>query len=302
MAIIRIPSNPKRVGKVGAESYYVRNGEQVVRQRLNASNYGESASRSYGQQSRRARWGNLVNVYKACAAWLPKAFEFRPRKRSDYNMFMSYNVELSGVFMAKSECEAGGAVLSSYVVSQGSLRSLIQQKVTLADAPELNAMSTGLKFTAPWNNEWNNGTFSKQLIADNPVYLKDGDNIAFVEFLNEEDEYGIPRLQSWYNEFTLDTSSTDDGDVSNLLGNSQLGANNNIVWTPNNAFELQKKPTAGVVILTRRQRGGLKVSQQRVVMFDESLMQSHATDSYQEYAIRSYGLSTEVPLEPGTQS
>lgn len=301
MAIIRIPSNPKRVGKVGAESYYVRNGEQVVRQRMNASNYGENASRSYAQQSRRARWGNLVNVYKACAAWLPRAFEFRPRKRSDYNMFMAYNVELSGVFMAKGECEAGGAVLSSYVVSQGSLRSLVQGLSELPDAPDQPAMTTGLKFNGNLQSEWTNGSLSRQLLADNPVYLKNGDNIAFVEFLNEEDEFGIPRLQTWYSEFTLDTLSTDDAFASELLASAAVDVNKNLCWFPPHSFDLQKKATAGVVILTRRERGGLKVSQQRIIMFDEMLMQSHATDDYQEYAIASYGLSTEVPLEPGSQ-
>ena len=52
-------------GGAGGYTFYVRGGEQVIRQRKNNSNYGETASRTYAQMIRRIRWGNLVNVFKS---------------------------------------------------------------------------------------------------------------------------------------------------------------------------------------------------------------------------------------------
>ena len=75
MAKSRVTTNPMYTGGAGGYSFYVRKGEQVIRQRKNNSNYGASASRTYAQMIRRIKWGNLVNVFKAMRSWQPKAYD-----------------------------------------------------------------------------------------------------------------------------------------------------------------------------------------------------------------------------------
>jgi hypothetical protein len=75
MAITRVSTNPLLKGGAGGYSYYVRDGQQVVRQRKNDSNYGESARRSRAQMVRRILWGNLVNNFKAMKDWQPSAYD-----------------------------------------------------------------------------------------------------------------------------------------------------------------------------------------------------------------------------------
>mgnify|MGYP003482862565 CR=1 FL=1 len=55
MAKARVSTNPMYPGGAGGYSFYVRKSEQIVRQRKNNSNYGESASRTAAQMERRGR-------------------------------------------------------------------------------------------------------------------------------------------------------------------------------------------------------------------------------------------------------
>ena len=121
MAKARVSINPLYTGGAGGYSFYVRKDEQIVRQRKNNSNYGETASRSLAQQVRRVKWANLVNVFKACKEWIPKAYESKQGKRTDYNEFMSVNIGSARVCLTKDQAANGCAVVDAFQISKGSL-------------------------------------------------------------------------------------------------------------------------------------------------------------------------------------
>lgn len=123
MAIIKNGLSMMMRGKVGAFSYYVSETRQIVRQAQNNSNFGATATRSPGQQSRRVVWANLVNFYSGNKGWMKKAFEDLKPGVSVFNRFMQLNIPYAQVALTKQQAADKVCVLQQYQVSQGSLVS-----------------------------------------------------------------------------------------------------------------------------------------------------------------------------------
>lgn len=287
MAKARVTTNPIYEGGAGGYSFYSRLGEQIMRQRRNNSNYGEGASRSLGQQTRRVKWSNLVNFYKVNRFWMPKAFETRRRGQTDYNRFMQVNSILARYALTKAQAALGCCAVDAYVVAQGSLPSIGY----VADAPA--GYETTISVGDFSLEDATVGQFSQAVIANNDNWL-DGDNLALVLFDTSGDSESNPHTTVQYYEVTLDTTSTEefvlpiqeDGGLSILRGKVGLAA---AVASANSAF---------VFIHTRKVSGSLQVSTQRAVMTStawESLADAAAFTA----AIASYGLDVTVPLDPG---
>ena len=294
MSKVRIPINPIQVGKVGAYSMYVRDGEQIVRQRKNASNYGESASRSYLQQERRVMWQNLVNLYKVMREWQPKAYENKEAGQTDYNKFMSVNANNANVPLSKQQATDGACVVAPVFVSQGSLRPGNAQKLTATTfSPDLYIDFGTLPSVTTV------GQLS-QIIEGNNQGWMDGDNLAVVLFTNFLDVTNVPRAESYYYEMTLDKSS------STLLSAHPLGQ----LMTLSSSVDsititapasIANECVAAVCIHTRVGEGVLKVSTERIVMLGSEVITPFLTPEAKQAAIESYGLSTRVLLYPGSQ-
>lgn len=277
-------------GGAGGYSFYVRGGEQVVRQRRNNSNYGESASRSQAQMERRVKWGNLVNVYKCMSAWQPKAYEFKEPGQTDYNIFMSMNIGYTAVGLTKDMANNGCAVLMGYSVSRGSL-----PPVDRAPADAEGGLSFSVTITEAPSASTTVGQFAADIIAHNPAFQAN-DNLAFVLYINYLDNRGYPYLTSQYTEVTLNPNDTkllqsvplldrifksDDNELSFRCGASRSGE-------------------AGLAVIhTRREGGILKVSTQSVQITGEYIWDQFSYDTWIEQCILSYGLDTAVPLDPG---
>lgn len=289
MARVRIPINPLQVGKVGAYSMYVRKGEQIVRQRKNSSNYGPEASRTTLQQDRRARWGNIVNVFKALKLWQPRAWETAVNGRTDYNEFVSKNINSSRIYLTKDMCANGCAVMDAYAVSQGSLPP-IKTEWSSVD----NLFDTKIKLSeAPGPNK-TVGFVSEDIITNNPDF-QDGDNIALVFFAQHLDERNYPYLVSTYFETTLDTTSTaqlSDNEVYELISLTDTGSLS--FTTP----QSEDYTDVGFVAIHTRKNGSLKVSTQKVVMCSTAITEQFNTQAARDAAIASYGQDETVPLDP----
>lgn len=291
MAKVRIPINPKQVGKVGAYSMYVRDGEQIVRQRQNASNYGEEASRTLSQQTRRVKWSNLVSLFKFMSDWQPRAYENLNKGQTDYNKFMSLNINSASVALTKQQSADGAAVVAPVVVSQGSLVS----PDSLAEGTHNISvgMAWGTGGTAAFATI---GELSEALVQYNTGW-QDGDNLAAVYFLNWLDIQGTPRCSSVYAELTLDKTNTSPLSANSLASRMSFTSGGRGIDIAPNADDFND--TVGwAVIHTRRDSGTLKVSTERIVMVDEDILSTFITQAQLDAAIASYGLSTEVPLEP----
>lgn len=287
MSVIRNTASAMQRGRVGNTTYYVINGQQVARQSKNNSNYGETASRSEAQQLRRVKWGNLVNLYKACKHWMPKAFESKKRNQSDYNRFMSVNINTVSAALTKDQALNGCAVVEDVVISQGSLPPI--ECGLFGGVPGSDIAVGSLTLSGATIQ-----SLSQAIISNNAGFL-DGDNIAVIIFAQSEDSRSYPYSTSAYYEFTLDTSNTAllttlpisniiDVDAQKLVVKASLFA-----ATDNIGFAF---------IHTRKNSSALYVSTQSIALFTDTSLQPFTTDEWVQECIATYGVEADVELAP----
>lgn len=295
MAKSRVSINPLYTGGAGGYSFYVRSGEQVVRQRRNNSNYGESASRSYAQMIRRIKWGNLVNIFKCIKSWQPKAYDSKAVGVTDYNMFMKLNINRATVGTSKQANEQGMAVWEAYQVSNGSLPAI---NYTLDSSSHLYV--TDINVTSAITPAMTIGDFAAELIANNPRF-RAGDNLAFIIVKNHQ-YIGVeyPYAYSEYYEITLDVTSTKTLNEVAVLGALLTENLQDKLCVSYPAGEGGSGPVIqGIAIIhTRKVNGTLQVSSQSVLMASDSFIQQYSGETWYQHCIDSYGIDTEVPLDP----
>ena len=295
MAKSRVSINPLYSGGAGGYTFYVRSGEQVVRQRRNNSNYGESASRSYAQMIRRIMWGNLVNIFKQIKSWQQKAYDSKLVGQTDYNMFMKLNINRATVGTSKEANQQGMAVWENYQVSNGSLPA-INYTLNTTDHRYVTDINVSEAITPAMTV----GELATNLIANNPRF-KAGDNLAFIICKNHQ-YIGVefPYAYSEYYEITLDTASTKPlSDVAVIGAKLTEDANDKLCVTYP-ADEGGSGPIIqGIAIIhTRKVNGSLQVSSQSVLMTSDTFVQQYSGETWYQHCIESYGLDTEVPLDP----
>lgn len=276
-------------GGAGGYSFYVRGGEQVVRQRRNNSNYGETASRSEAQMIRRVRWANLVNMYKACKFWMPKAFETKSKGQTDYNLFMSMNINEARVALTKDMAQNGCAVNAGQYVSRGSIAPIALYEYDTGVGAELE-----ITMTITPSASSTVGQFAADIIANNPVF-KEGDNLAVIMFVNTQDGRNYPYLQSIYSEITLNSSSTQLLQSISLMNRISKSNGGRLKF----AVGASQSHESGIAFIHTRKVGGeLQVSTQRVFQTGENINGEYSDDTWTQECINSYGLDVEVPLDP----
>lgn len=290
MAVIRNTSSARRVGRVGNTTYYVANGQQIARQSRNDSNYGIDASRSRAQQMRRVRWSNLVNLYKACKTWMPKAFESKKQSQSDYNKFVSLNINSSAVCLTKDQATGGCSVMSSYIVSQGSLSPITYRAASSQGTAVVTSLAIGTSSLA----ELTVGDLAAEIIGANTDFQVN-DNIAVILFKTWEPKGDFPYTVSQYQELTLDLNS------EVLLSNTAIGA---LLEVSGGKLAI-KASVFGTnlyqcvaVIHTRKVGGKLLTSTQQAYPNISDFIDEYSTQDQEELAIQSYGVNEDVPLDP----
>lgn len=289
MAKSRVSTNPLYRGGAGGYSFYVRGGEQVIRQRRNNSNYGETASRSRAQMVRRVKWGNLVNEFRAMKSWQPKAYDSKLAGQTDYNIFMKLNINRAAVALTKEMSEAGCCVVDAYQVSRGSI-----PPIALSWDNGANLYITSIVLTEAITSTTTIGALATDIIANNPQFV-DKDNLAIISYENwEEPRVEWPYARTTYAEITLDKSSTalvkDIPDVGTRLSKS---AGNFLAISPYGTSEV-----GCVAIHTRKDAQQLFVSSQEIVLNSDTLVQKYTGAEWTEQCILTYGLDQSVPLDP----
>lgn len=295
MAKARVTINPIYKGGAGGYTFYERGGEQVMRQRKNNSNYGESASRTLAQMYRRIRWGNLVNTFKAMKSWQSKAYDSKLATQTDYNIFVSLNVNSATVGSTKAMNQSGAAIWEAYQVSRGSVPPVANSVDTAA-----SHYVTDIKLTITLGASTTVGALSADIVANNPQFAA-GDNVAFSLFRNWQSAGSkFPYAASQYSEITLDTASTQLVTAVPVIGSR-------IVKTAGGFLALSFTSTPSsdtahevgfVCIHTRRTASVLTVSSQNIVMSDESFVSQYSGAEWDLFCIETYGLTEEAPLEP----
>lgn len=285
MALVRNAANTLRKGRIGETTYYASKGRQIARQALNNSNYGESARRSLAQQRRRVKWANLVNFYKLCAGWMPKAFESKKPGQTDYNKFMQLNVNAQRVALTRDQAINGGCVVDAFAITQGTLNSVTAE----LDANKVMSNIVCSISGSAWGS-LTVGSLSEELVSKNP-FIKNGMQLSVVIVEQAIDGNDIPRASVNFYEMVLDISSdelvskyfpslvTADGGESKLI------------------VQLNQTSNAAAFILSELTDTGLKVSSE-VLAGSFSTAEQFSTAAVVDAAIETYGLDKEVVLNP----
>lgn len=286
MAKVRVVANPLRVGRVGADTFYVVNGAQVIRPSKNNSNYGESASRSQAQQERRVKWSNLVSFYKISKLFMSRAFETKERTQSDYNKFMSVNMSRSKVSLTKEEANQGACVVEPLRVSLGTLTPVTYNIIG-------ESVTTNIVMEMSIDNETTVGEFAANVLADNPTILPMS-QISVIIYTQELVD-GVPRMYMKAYEVTLDPTNTQEKLFDHFEGLTLVNAYDHFGFT---------KPTGNggiVVMLSYSADGkGIRVSTQDVIFFgSQDLYNEYSSGSHAAQARESYGEDAEHFLESG---
>lgn len=284
-------SNQRRVGRVGDTTYYVRDGEQIARQSQNNSNYGATASRTPAQMSRRVKWANLVNLFKGMKSWQPKAYDFKKKGQTDYNLFMALNINTAKVCLTKDMAMNGCGCWQDYQISRGSLAP-----IGLVAGSTAGTAVTNIKCNLQLASSTTIGALSAEIIEKNPMFLN-GDNIAIIGFWTVLDDRGYPYSGTTYQELTLDTTS------QVTLSDASLW--NYISTSSSSTIQLDKQTVTGgetthMVAIHTRKDSVLQVSTQALCPVNDIYSAQFMGDEWEELCISTYGLDGEVPLDPGS--
>lgn len=295
MAKARVSINPLYKGAAGGYTFYVREGEQVLRQRKNNSNYGESASRTLAQMYRRIRWGNLVNTFKAMKSWQAKAYDSKTTGQTDYNIFVSLNINSATIGSTKGMNQAGAAVWQAFQVSRGSL------------PPIANGLSSGnsqfitdVKLSITITGSTTIGQLAADIIANNPQFLA-GDNLALITFRNWTPQGGrFPYAASVYQEITLNAANTNPLTSIPVIGSRIVKTSGNVLGISTTTSEASDSAheVGFVAIHARQSASTLQVSSQSIVMLDEQFINQYSGSEWDLFCIESYGQTEDVPLNP----
>lgn len=285
MALVRNAANTLRKGRIGETTYYASKGRQIARQALNNSNYGESARRSLAQQRRRVKWANLVNFYKLCAGWMPKAFETKKAGQTDYNKFMQLNVNTQRVALTRDQAVNGGCVVDAFTITQGTLTPV---DVRMGDGgPESNLFMPS-DFTIGANTTV--GQLASALISSN-AHVVEGMQLSVVSVSNNSNDDLVPRCNVKFYEVVLASNSAEL--LSKYVDIELLAVNGDMLITS----DASDDGRAGAIILSQMTDTGLKVSSETLAG-DFTRATEYATAAVVDAAIATYGVDKEVVLNP----
>lgn len=285
MALVRNAANTLRKGRIGETTYYTSKGRQIARQALNNSNYGESARRSIAQQTRRVKWANLVNFYKLCAAWMPKAFENKKAGQTDYNKFMQLNTNAARVALTRDQAINGGAVVDALAITQGTLPSVT---LPYTSGIPLTALKVPTGFALTTNSTV--GQLATALISENNFVLE-GMQLSGVVAVQTTDGNGIPRVAVSFYEVKLESASPEL--LSRYITLDVIDVDSGVITLTAAAQTGQ----AAALILSQQTDTGLKVSSETLAG-SFTTAQEFSTDAVVAAAIDTYGVDREVILSP----
>ena len=185
-------------GSVGQFTFKRMGGATVVSEKVtNVTN-----PRTASQQNQRTKWGNLVRLYSGISPLLNLAFENKPPRVSDYNMFIKLNIASAEVRLTKAEVAAKACVAAPCIVSLGSLPTI---EMTGNAGESVTNISLG-SLTIDSNTTI--GDFAKAVVNNNDNF-NFGDQIAFLIVRQSVNPItGYPQCTFSGERVTLDKSYT----------------------------------------------------------------------------------------------
>lgn len=293
MGVIRTNISPRIRGGIGEYSYYTNRGDQVVRQRRNNSNYGTTARRSESQQERRAKWGNLVNVYQGLLPWIGSTFTRTLEGKKGLlivnapSIFYSLNINSSKMYLTKEQAALGAAVIDSYAISRGILPS-IYCSVQVSMLPDQDRLMWVDVYTDDDPSQIPDiRTLSEQIIGYNRGRFRNGDYFWLIKFYNYMDADNVPRAYSETLPLKLDVNNNSSTRNSPFCRAIQGQNEGRIQFT----LGTDDTNCVGAAFLhTRKVNGNLQMSSQSIQMCMLDIYNEFSSSSQKAAAINSYGV------------
>ena len=261
--------NNQLSGRVGDLVYFVRGGQQIVRS-VPAS---VKNPRTDAQMLQRMKWANILAVYRALQPCLKDNFEAKAAGQTDYNRFVSINLNSLPVYLEKNAARMGAAVVAPYVVSQGSLPEIHVSGETPVTDIALGTLTLDGATTV--------GEFARAVVQHNDGFCY-GDCLTFLMLRQQEDSQdGHPFVVPTFARVCLDPSdgsllhglapAAGFSSVDGFLGAADVLSGAGVAW-----------------VHSRTLNGRTHVSSQRLVV-ENDLLEGYSDPRMLSAASRSYG-------------
>lgn len=260
-------------GKVGNWVYARLNGQTIAKEKADKK---ATPTRTRAQMLTRMQWANLVNLYGSFKGTLHPSFENKPMTRSDYNMFISANVNANPVYLTQNQARQGGCLVAAYQITRGKLPS-ISVEFGNNNVPETNIAVGSLTL----GNSTTLKAFSDAIIQNNSGWMSGDQLSVFVAHQLMDANTGVPRVEINAVEITLD-SAGDTTMLSDLVDASFFSV-------VDGCLALSGPVNGGVAFVhSRYVNGKTSVSTQFFVVNNTYLAQ-YQTSAAWNNAVLSYG-------------
>ncbi len=275
----REASFKKLTRRVGDVTLYLRGGMLVARVRHNSSRPRQATKK---QMDWRLRWCNQNNLWKAFPPLRRPAFEGRKPGTSDFNRFLSHAMQTEPVYLTRSQVDNGACVLTSVVVSEGTLPEINVTHDGIAPATDIALGNLVI------DDVTTVGTLSAAIVRHNRQFGY-GDGLLFYAARQLADPLlGMPVVKVECAEVVLD-----GGDGRLLLhdGVARLG------FASRAGVLAAAAPMQGGVawVHTRGDGSAVRRSTQRMVVDNAALARYSGGDAF-EAASRSFGGYKDAPF------
>lgn len=273
-------------GKLGNMVLYRAGGEQRERTYLSKINNPKTD----GQMGQRTQLSNIVNTYRVLRSLMQKAFENKKTNQSDYNKFVSLNLNRVPLYLTKDQAASGIAFPAPYQVTEGTLRSIQLSEVN-------QNLQTDLVYKGAISASTTVGQFSTQLITDNPQ-IQEGMQLSYVvmdvSIVVTGGTGGAALMEVVMNKTSSEPLSQylPTGSISVVSGYI-VGS---YVFYGSNSWQ------SAIMCLSQKLSGGkLQVSSQTLVLRNYAAYEVMASEDARQTATRSYGGTGNVFLVPTRQ-
>lgn len=263
--------------QIGGMVLYTRNGETIARE-LAAQ---VSNPRTPSQMEQRIKLSNLVAVYRANSSWMRGAFEGKKARESDYNAFVSANVDSNAVALSKSDVANGAAVVGPYKITSGSLPVIetVLNGVDLVTNINLGTLVIGSDTTV--------GALSTAIINSNNGIVAGMQLSVVINLQLAAAGSGVPYITTRAYEMILapeDTTLVTDVVPDGIL--ESVGTTSRVLGLLTSSLG----DGAAAFILSHTTGGNTRVSTQSLVFFgSNAVYRGYTSETQRNAAIASYG-------------
>ena len=273
-------------GSAGNLTYRIRGGEQVMTGRIQKMTNPKTAL----QVNQRIKFPNIVAMYRAFHGLLKEGFEKKRKGRrskdmSDFNRFMSANLQSAPVFLTRSESAAGYCIAAPYQITEGTLVPISTQGI------ETDTYSNVALGDLEITDTTTVADFSEAVVANNSLF-EYGDAISYFSVLqNVEVDTGVPYVT--VNQYKVTLDAADQSSLRIVAPSFGFSVKNGFLAHGENIGQ-----GAFAWVQTRRGADGLLVSSQRLIVAN-ALFEEYNSNVAKSAARRAYG-AVSVALDPGT--